>query len=90
MLEDIRERAQAVLNDLRDMLSEARIDISIDLPPPPVPEAEPPEDGPEPLVSSDMDLIDAIEVLRARKDYSGNRAADARLQFRLQFRDSFP
>ena len=36
-----------------------------------MPEAEPDEDGPEPLVSSDMDLDEHIERLRERKRYKG-------------------
>ena len=46
-------------------------DLDIELPPMEVPEADLDDvDGPEPLVTSEMDLIDAIEILRARKDYT--------------------
>jgi len=41
-----------------------------DLPSFNLPEAEPDEAGPEPLVSSDMDLEEHIEALRDRKCYS--------------------
>ena len=71
MLEDIRARAQETLDALREQLSDAAsIDIDIDLPVPPIPQAEPTEDAPEPLVSSDMPLEEAIDALRARKNYS--------------------
>ena len=71
MLEDIRARAQETLDALREQLSDAAsIDIDIDLPVPAIPQAEPSEDGPEPLVSSDMPLEEAIDALRARKNYS--------------------
>jgi hypothetical protein len=41
-----------------------------DLPEFEMPEAEPDNDGPEPLISSDMPLEEHIEVLRARKRYT--------------------
>jgi hypothetical protein len=70
-LEDIRERAQATLDALREQLDQAGdIEVEIDLPPPPIPDANPPEDGPDPLVSSEMALLEAIRTLRDRKNYS--------------------
>ena len=75
-LEDIRERAQAALDALREQLDQAGdIDIEIDLPPPALPNAEPPENGPDPLVDSEMDLVEHVEVLRARKNYTNGGAA---------------
>ena len=72
MLDDIGRRAQETLDALREQLNEAAsIDIDIDLPVPAIPQAEPAEDGPVPLVSSDMPLDEAIRILRARKDYRG-------------------
>lgn len=41
--------------------------------PPDLPEVELPEESPRPLVSTDMELIDAIGVLRQRKDYSNGQ-----------------
>jgi hypothetical protein len=74
ILEDIRERAQQALDELREKLEEAgEIEIEISLPPPPIPEAEPAEDGPDPLVSSDMPLVEAIDILRARKRYTNGK-----------------
>jgi predicted house-cleaning noncanonical NTP pyrophosphatase (MazG superfamily) len=71
LLEDIRARAQETLEALKEQLeAAASIDIAIDLPIPPIPQAEPSDDAPEPLVSSDMPLEEAIDALRARKDYS--------------------
>jgi hypothetical protein len=43
--------------------------IDVDLPTFEMPAAEPDDDGPEPLVSSDMELVDHIKQLRARKQY---------------------
>ena len=72
ILDDIRRRAEETLDALREQLNEASsIDIDIDLPVPAIPQAEPAEDGPVPLVSSDMPLDEAIKILRARKDYRG-------------------
>jgi len=49
-------------------------DLDLNLPDPVLPEADPAEDGPDPLVSSDMPLKDAIDTLRERKNYSNGGA----------------
>jgi hypothetical protein len=71
--QDARAEANSALNTLNeawDRLSE--IVDSVDLVPP---EQDPIEaeigDTPPPLVSSDMPLIEAIRILRGRKDYGG-------------------
>ena len=76
MLADIRARAEAALENLKEQLDalEGVGDFDLDIEPPDLPEADPPEDGPEPLVSSDMDLVEAIEALRDRKNYSNGDA----------------
>jgi hypothetical protein len=51
-------------------LEHATRQIDVDLPEFEMPAAEPDDDGPEPLVSSEMDLEEHIRVLRARKQYS--------------------
>jgi hypothetical protein len=74
LLETIRRQAEEALNDLREKLEEldqiGDLAREIEVPAPDLPEANPPEDAPPPLVSSDMDLIDAIQILRARKAYT--------------------
>ena len=73
LIEQIRSRAEASLEELRERLEQMQVAVDgldIELPPMEVPEAELDDvDGPEPLVTSEMDLVDAIEILRARKDY---------------------
>jgi hypothetical protein len=78
VLEDIRSQAEVALESLREKLEDLGqihdLRHEIDVPEPVLPDADPPEDGPEPLVSSDMALVDAIAVLRSRKDYTNGRA----------------
>jgi hypothetical protein len=73
--QDARAEANSALNALNeawDRLSE--IVDSVDLVPP---EQDPIEaeigDTPPPLVSSDMPLVEAIRILRGRKDYGGGQ-----------------
>ena len=72
LLADIRARAETALENLKEQLDalEGVGDLDLDIEPPELPEADPPEDGPDPLVSSDMPLVEAIEALRDRKNYS--------------------
>jgi hypothetical protein len=71
-LVDIRTRAEADLEALRDKLHEIEVgvaDLDIDLPPFEIPEAEMNGADVSPLVSSDMPLVEAIRILQARKRY---------------------
>jgi hypothetical protein len=64
------EAAKGKVERYRDIIFDAAERICSEMPDVEVPKAiikEPPE----PLVSSDMELLDAIQILRARKDYSG-------------------
>src|SRR6185369_16796266 len=73
LVEEIRGRAEASLTELKATIEQLEVaveDLGIDLPPMELPEPVIETEAPEPLVSSDMDLIEAIGVLRARKDYS--------------------
>jgi hypothetical protein len=77
LVEEIRDRAETSLTELKASIEQMEIaveDLNIDLPPMEVPEPVIETEAPEPLVSSDMDLIEAIGVLRARKDYSNGGA----------------
>jgi hypothetical protein len=78
VLEDIRSQAEVALEGLREKLEELGqikdLQHEIEVPEPVLPEAHPPENGPKPLVSSDMALVDAITALRSRKDYTNGRA----------------
>jgi hypothetical protein len=71
---DIRARAEADLDALRTKLAALEVEtegLDLDLPPATLPEPITDDDQPEPLVSSQMPLIEHIRVLRERKDYSG-------------------
>ena len=78
LIEEIRSRAEATLQELREKIDQMQVavdDLDIELPPIEVPEAELDDvDGPDPLVTSEMDLVEAIEILRARKDYKNGGA----------------
>ena len=78
LIEEIRDRAETSLAELKVTIEQMEVaveDLDIDLPPMELPEPEVDlDDQPEPLVSSDMELIEAINVLRARKDYSNGGA----------------
>ena len=62
LLADIRARAETALENLKEQLDapEGVGDLDLDLEPPDLPEADPPDNGPDPLVSSDMPLVEAI------------------------------
>jgi hypothetical protein len=71
----LREEAEDKLEEAKRTLKELEeatdlLASRVDLPEFEMPEAKPPDDGPEPLVSSDMNLLEHIDVLRARKEYA--------------------
>ena len=77
LIKKIRARAETSLTELKATIEQMEVeveDLDIDLPPMALPEPEITEDAPDPLVSSNMDLINSIKVLRARKDYSNGGA----------------
>jgi hypothetical protein len=79
-LDSIRSRAETDLTALRERMRELETvvdDINFDFPPIVMP--EPVLDGTpaEALVSSNMSLLDAIQILRERKRYSGDDGGGA-------------
>ena len=78
LVDEIRERAEASLEEAREKLSALEVaveDLDIELPPFELPTSELPLDGPEPLVSSEMPLLEAIQILRDRKRYTNGEDA---------------
>ena len=68
----LRKQAEEAVENLKARLADldlATEDLDIDWPEVEMPEPESVGDGPR-LVNSDMDLTEAIHVLRARKAYS--------------------
>lgn len=77
LLADIRARAETALENLKEQLDELEGvgDLDFDIEPPDLPDADPPDNGPDPLVSSDMPLVEAIRTLRERKRYTNGEDA---------------
>ena len=74
LIEEIRTRAEASLEDLREKLAQMEVaveDLDIDLPKIELPQPKPYSgERLKPLVGSKMELIEAISILRARKAYT--------------------
>lgn len=65
--------ARLAVRDLRQRFATLMegFDAGVDIEPPDLPEPRLPERQPPPLVSSEMSLLKAIRVLKARKYYGG-------------------
>ena len=73
LIEEICYRAEVSLGELRQTIEQMNVaveDLYLDLPP-----TEVNGGAPDPLVSSDMALIEAIGILRGRKDYKNGGGA---------------